>query len=92
MIPGGVLDTEARILKMRELKCTAFMATPTYTLHMADTARNKLGIDPARDLQIQRIISAGEPGGSIPTTKKRMEEAWGRVQGFRNFLGLPAKP
>jgi len=77
VIPGGVLNTEARILKMQELRATAMMATPTYVLGMADTARRKLGIDPARDLQIRRITVAGEPGGSIPATKKRMEEAWG---------------
>jgi phenylacetate-CoA ligase len=77
VVPGGVLDTTSRILKMQELKCTAFMATPTYVLGMAETARTKLGIDPVKDLQIQRITVAGEPGGSIPTTKKRMEEAWG---------------
>jgi phenylacetate-CoA ligase len=77
VVPGGVLDTQARILKMQELKCNAFMATPTYVLGMADAAINKLGIDPARDLSIQKITVAGEPGGSIPTTKKRMEEAWG---------------
>lgn len=76
VVPGGVLDTEARILKMQELKCTAFMATPTYVLGMADTSR-KMGIDPAGDLQIQRITCAGEPGASIITTKRRMEEAWG---------------
>jgi len=77
VIPGGVLNTEARILKMQELRATAMMATPTYVLGMADTARRKLGIDPARDLLIRKITVAGEPGGSIPTTKKRMEEAWG---------------
>lgn len=77
VIPGGVLNTQARILKMQELKCTAFMATPTYILGMADTAKKKLGIDPAKDLNIRIITSAGEPGGCIPTTKKRMEDAWG---------------
>jgi phenylacetate-CoA ligase len=43
---------------------------------MAETAR-KMGIDPAKDLYIRRITVAGEPGGSIPATRKRMEEAWG---------------
>jgi len=76
VVPGGVLNTEARILKIRELKATALMATPTYVLGMADTAR-KLGIEPARDLNIKKIVVAGEPGGSIPATRKRMEEAWG---------------
>jgi phenylacetate-CoA ligase len=77
VIPGGILDTEARILKMKELKATAFMATPTYVLGMADTARRKLGIDPAKDLNIRRITCAGEPGACVPATKKRMEDAWG---------------
>ncbi len=77
VVPGGVLNTEARVLKMRELRATAFMATPTYVLGMADTARRKLGIDPAKALTIRRITCAGEPGASIPTTKRRMEEAWG---------------
>lgn len=77
VVPGGVLDTEARILKMMELKATAFMATPTYILGMADTARKKLGIDPSKDLCIRKITAAGEPGACIPATKKRMEEAWG---------------
>jgi len=77
VVPGGVLDTKARILKMQELKVTAMMATPTYVLGMADTARRDLGLDPARDLNISKILCAGEPGASIPSTKKRMEEAWG---------------
>jgi len=77
VVPGGVLNTEARLLKMQELRATAMMATPTYVLGMADTAIKKLKIDPVRDLNIQRITCAGEPGASIPTTKQRMEEAWG---------------
>jgi phenylacetate-CoA ligase len=39
VIPGGVLNTEARILKMQELKATAMGATPSYVLGMAETAR-----------------------------------------------------
>jgi phenylacetate-CoA ligase len=76
VIPGGVLNTEARILKMRELKATAMGATPTYVLGMAETARS-MGIDPPKDLFIRKITVAGEPGGSIPATRKRMEDAWG---------------
>jgi phenylacetate-CoA ligase len=76
VIPGGVLNTEARILKMQELKANAMGATPTYILGMAETAR-KMGIDPPKDLFIRKITVGGEPGGSIPSTRKRMEEAWG---------------
>lgn len=76
VVPGGVLDTQARILKIQELQATAMMATPTYVLRMADVAKNKLGIDPAT-LSIDKITCAGEPGAGIPATKKRMEEAFG---------------
>ena len=76
VVPGGVLDTKARILKIQELKATAMMATPTYILGMAETAKKKMGIDPA-SLSINKITCAGEPGASIPSTKKRIEEAWG---------------
>jgi len=75
-IPGGVLDTKSRILKIQELQATALMATPTYVLGMADTARNQLHLDPAA-LPITKITCAGEPGALIPATKKRIEEAWG---------------
>jgi phenylacetate-CoA ligase len=76
VIPGGVLDTKARILKIQELQATAMMGTPTYILGMAETARIKMGINPA-ELSINKITCAGECGASIPSTKKRLEEAWG---------------
>jgi phenylacetate-CoA ligase len=76
VVPGGVLDTEARILKMKELRATGLMATPTYVLGMAEAA-HELGIDPAGELTVNRITCAGEPGASIPATKRRIEEAWG---------------
>ncbi|MCF8047666.1 MAG: hypothetical protein K9L19_09000 [Desulfarculaceae bacterium] len=76
VVPGGVLDTASRVLKIQELKATALMGTPTYMLNMADVAKNRLGIDPA-ELSIRRITCAGEPGASLPSTKKRMQDAWG---------------
>ncbi len=76
VVPGGVLDTRARILKIQELDATAMMGTPTYMLGMADIAINEMNINPA-GLTIEKITCAGEPGASIPSTKKRIEEAWG---------------
>ena len=75
VVPGGVLDTQARILKIQELKATALMGTPTYILGMAEIAANKMGIDPA-GLGIKKITCAGEPGAGIPSTKRRMQTAW----------------
>ncbi|MCB2187622.1 MAG: phenylacetate--CoA ligase family protein [Deltaproteobacteria bacterium] len=76
VVPGGVLDTVARLLKIQELQATALMGTPTYLLNMAEVARSKLGLDPA-SLTIRKITCAGEPGASIPGTKDRLESSWG---------------
>jgi phenylacetate-CoA ligase len=74
VVPGGALDTQGRIQKMKEVKATALMNTPTYGLHMAEVAK-EMGIDPRRDLNIKRMISAGEP---VPEpTRLRLEELWG---------------
>jgi phenylacetate-CoA ligase len=74
VVPGGALDTQGRIQKMKEVKATALMNTPTYGLHMAEVAK-EMGIDPKRDLNIKRMISAGEP---VPEpTRLRLEELWG---------------
>jgi phenylacetate-CoA ligase len=74
VVPGGGLETKARIQKMKEVQATALMNTPTYGLHMIEVAK-EMGIDPKRDLQIKKMISAGEP---MPeSTRLRLEEEWG---------------
>ena len=73
VVPGGALDTQARISKIREIKATALLNTPTYGLHMAEEAQ-KMGVDP-RSLGIKRMLCAGEP---LPqATRKRLETTWG---------------
>jgi phenylacetate-CoA ligase len=74
VVPGGALDTKGRLQKMREVRATALMNTPTYGLHMIEVAK-EMGIDPKRDLHIKKMICSGEP---MPEpTRLRMEEEWG---------------
>jgi phenylacetate-CoA ligase len=74
VVPGGGLETKARIQKMKEVRATALMNTPTYGLHMIEVAK-EMGIDPKKDLHIKRMICAGEP---MPEpTRLRLEEEWG---------------
>ncbi len=77
VVPGGVLDTKARILKIRELKATAMMGTPTYILGMAETARMKMGIDPSELPHHQELPVPANAAPVFPATKKRLEDAWG---------------
>ena len=72
VIPGGALDTKGRLNKIREVKATALLNTPTYGLHLAETARS-MGLS-SREMGIRRILCAGEP---LPdATRKRLEESW----------------
>ena len=73
VVPGGALDTTGRLSKMREVRATALLNTPTYGLHLAEEALRK-GIDP-RHIGIQRMLCAGEP---LPAaTRERLEQLWG---------------
>jgi phenylacetate-CoA ligase len=74
VVPGGALDTKGRIQKIKEIRATALMNTPTYGLHMAEVAK-QMGIDPKRDLTVRKMICAGEP---MPEpTRLRLDEEWG---------------
>ncbi len=74
-IPGGGMSTAARLELLCRCPVAAVFCTPSYALHMAETAAAQ-GIDLPR-LGVRSIIVAGEPGGSIPTTRTRIESAWG---------------
>ena len=73
-IPGGGLSTVARLELIRSSRATMLLCTPTYALHMAEVAHEQ-SIDLA-SLDIRRVIVAGEPGGSLPAVRARIENAW----------------
>jgi phenylacetate-CoA ligase len=75
-ISGGGQSTSQRLKTIIDYGATVLVSTPTYALHMAAEAR-KTGIDLARQSAIRITIHAGEPGASIPSTKKMIEEEWG---------------
>ncbi|HEY7554190.1 MAG TPA: AMP-binding protein [Candidatus Binatia bacterium] len=75
-VSGGGQSTTQRLKAIIEYGATVLVCTPTYALHLASEAR-KSGIDLARDSSVRITIHAGEPGASIPSTKKMIEESWG---------------
>ena len=79
VLPGGNMTTEARVHQIMDMKATVVCSTPTYALRMAQEARD-LGIDLAGG-PVKRLILSGEPAGSIPATKKLIEEQWGAKAG-----------
>jgi phenylacetate-CoA ligase len=73
-ISGGAQDSYQRLKNLIELQATVLCCTPSYALHLAEVAR-KENIE-LEASAVRKIIVAGEPGGSIPGTKARIEEAW----------------
>ncbi|MCH8252577.1 MAG: AMP-binding protein [Planctomycetes bacterium] len=74
-LPGGHMTTTMRLHFMMENDATAICCTPTYALRMGEVAVEE-GIDLAAS-SVRALIVAGEPGGSIPATRERIETAWG---------------
>jgi len=74
-ISGGGLTTEQRVLAMLERKASVLACTPTYALRLADTACG-MGIDLSQT-SIRITIHAGEPGAGIPSTRQRIQDAFG---------------
>ncbi len=74
VVPGGGMNTLARLELLRTSQATVMFCTPSYALHMAELARERQ-IDVGA-LPIRVLILAGEPGGSIPAVRHRIEDAW----------------
>jgi phenylacetate-CoA ligase len=74
VIPGGGMNTLARLEMIRRTRSTVLFCTPSYALRLAEVALEHQ-IDPA-GLEVRRIIVAGEPGGSVPALRRRIEGAW----------------
>jgi len=74
-ISGGGQSSRQRLLNLIELGATVLCCTPSYALHLAEIA-DKENIR-LSDSSIRSIIVAGEPGGSIPGTRARIEQTWG---------------
>jgi phenylacetate-CoA ligase len=75
VVPGGGLSSVARIELIRHAGITTLLCTPTYALRLAEVAaEHKISL---AETAVEKIIVAGEPGGSVPATRERIESAWG---------------
>jgi phenylacetate-CoA ligase len=74
-VPGGGMTTAARLELLKTVEATVVVATPTYALRMLEVAHAD-GID-LSDSSVRALIVAGEPGGSIPEVRMRLESGWG---------------
>jgi phenylacetate-CoA ligase len=77
-IPGGGMSSSVRLELIRSVNATVVCCTPTYALWLAETAAREDASTPRlSETDVRVLIVAGEPGGSIPATRERIERAWG---------------
>ena len=74
-IPGGGMSSETRLRLLDSALPTVVCCTPTYALRLAEVAR-ATGVSDLTHSTVRTVIVAGEPGGSIPATRARLEEGW----------------
>ena len=55
---------------------TTLYGTPSYALYLAETAR-QMGLDPLEDFGFRFMFFSGEPGASVPATRKLIEDTFG---------------
>ncbi len=58
------------------VKPSALYGTPSYALYLAETAR-QMGLDPLGDFGFRFMFFSGEPGASVPATRKLIEDTFG---------------
>jgi phenylacetate-CoA ligase len=73
-MPGGGMSSVARLRFLLDNQATVLLCTPTYALRLLEVARQEQ-VSLAGNA-VRALIVAGEPGGSIPTTRERIESGW----------------
>ena len=74
-IPSGGMTSHSRLTLIDTVQPTVVCCTPTYALRLLDVAQ-EIGLSLSSN-SVGVVIVAGEPGGSIPATRKRIEDGWG---------------
>ena len=73
-IPAGGMSSSERVRFLLARRPRILCCTPTYALRLADVAKQE-GLD-LRNSGVERVMVAGEPGGSVPEVRARIEESW----------------
>lgn len=74
VVPMSSGNTRKQIKIMKDFGATVLIGTPSYALHLAETAK-EMGIDPANDLKLRVGCFGGE--GSTVAMREKLAETFG---------------
>jgi phenylacetate-CoA ligase len=73
-LPGGGLSSGGRLKAIVDNSAGVLCCTPSYAVRLAEVAAaEKVDLHAS---SVRTIIVAGEPGGSIPATRRQLEQLW----------------
>jgi phenylacetate-CoA ligase len=75
VIPGGPIPSEKRASMVHLTKPQVLLGTPSTLLSLAHRLKQQ-GFEPA-SAGVKVLVCAGEPGASVPATRRRLEATWG---------------
>ncbi len=74
VIATGGMSSVQRLEMARQHSPTVVCCTPSYALHMAEVgAQNSIDVG---TLGVRLLLLAGEPGGSIPAVREKLQSLW----------------
>jgi phenylacetate-CoA ligase len=87
VLPMSGGNTERQIAMLQQVGSTVICGTPSFCLHILETARSK-GVDLASG-RLRLGFFGGEPGAGIPSVRQRLESGFGiRAIDFGNVAEL----
>ena len=89
-VPIGTGASDRVVSTTQLLRANVIHCTPSYAIYLGDYIRSKLKMDPS-SLGIKKIICGAEPGGGIPSIRKKIQEDFGCLltEGLGNSDAAP---
>jgi len=83
VIPAGGLTTKAKLHALQDNQVNVLCCTPTYAMRMGEVAKEeKFDISKS---SVTKIITTGEPGGSIAATRARIKKVWPNAEIYDHY-------
>ena len=88
-VPGGSSDTARQIETIFRLSTTVVGGTPSFLLHLAETAEQ--AGTPLSESSVRIVMTGGEPGGAVTGVRNQIERRWG-ARAFDGYGSIEFQP
>jgi phenylacetate-CoA ligase len=89
-VPIGTGASDRVVVTTKRLGGTVIHCTPSYAQYLADFVRKKQNMEPS-ELGFRKLVLGAEPGGGVPSVKKRLQEDYRAIvsEGMGNSDAAP---